>query len=121
MGVRTGAHADPPDQMRFVLFDILLNKKTGPEFVSPQEFVKLTAGADLPTPKVVYEGVLGEAFINRVRQNDFDPPLDEGVVCKGRIRTNAYSGGVWMCKIKTLQYREQLMARYGADWVRYWE
>lgn len=116
-----GIHSDPVEAMRYVVFDIMLHKKSYTEFLPPQEFVKLTKGTGLPTPRVVYEGNLGEAFIKQVRENDFDPPLHEGVVCKGTVRSGAYRGKVWMCKIKTLQYLELLQQRYGQDWEKYWE
>lgn len=116
-----GIHTDLVDQMRFVLFDLLVQKKGYYEFLLPQEFVKLTAGLLCPVARVVHEGNLTDGFIQRVRANDFDPPLGEGVVCKGRERSGAYRGKVWMVKIKTQAYLDRLQARYGEEWKKYWE
>jgi hypothetical protein len=116
-----GIHVDPADQMHLTVFDLLVVKKSYNEFVLPQDFVKLMAPTKVPTARLVYEGTLGEEFIQRVRNNDFDQPLNEGVVCKGRERSGAFRGKVWMCKIKTNEYMGRLKERHGQDWGRFWE
>jgi hypothetical protein len=116
-----GIHVDHPDQMHLTIFDLLVVKKSYHEFLLPQEFVKLMSTTSLPTPRLVYEGTLGEEFIRRVRENRFEPALNEGVVCKGRERSGAFRGKVWMCKVKTNEYMERLQERYGQDWGRFWE
>jgi hypothetical protein len=116
-----GWHTDPVEQMRFVPFDFLVQKKGYVEFVLPQDFVELTADLSCPVAQVIYEGNLTDGFIDRVRMNDFIPALGEGVVCKGRERSGAYRGKVWMCKVKTNTYRERLKQHYGVAWTQYWE
>ena len=117
-----GIHVDPVEQMKLVVFDLLvIIKKSYHEFVLPQDFVKLMAHTTIPTPRLVYEGVLGEDFISKVRGNKLDIELNEGVVCKGRERSGAYRGKVWMCKIKTNHYMDRLKTRYGDGWGRFWE
>jgi hypothetical protein len=116
-----GIHVEPPDQMKLAIFDLLVIKKNHHEFLLPQEFVKLMTGTTIPTPRLVYEGTLGEEFIQKVRNNQLDVLLNEGVVCKGRERSGAFRGNVWMCKIKTLQYLDRLKERYVQDWGRFWE
>jgi ATP-dependent RNA circularization protein (DNA/RNA ligase family) len=116
-----GIHVDPVEQMKLVVFDLLVVKKSYTEFVLPQDFVKLMAGTSIPTPRLVYTGTLGEDFINTVRENRLDTELNEGVVCKGRLRSGAYRGKVWMAKIKTNLYMDRLKERYGDTWGRFWE
>jgi hypothetical protein len=116
-----GIHTDPPDQMHLTIFDLLVVKKSYNEFVLPQDFVKLMAGTTIPTPRFLRDGNLNEEFIQQVRENKFDPPLNEGVVCKGRERSGAFRGKVWMCKVKTNEYMNRLQERDGQDWGRFWE
>jgi len=116
-----GLHTDPVDKMQFYLFDVLLVRQGYVEFLLPQEFVKFTEKLNglVPTPRVIYEGNLTDEFIQRVRRNEFN--IFEGVVCKGREKTGASRGKVWMCKIKTEAYLQKLKDKYQGDWVRYWE
>lgn len=116
-----GFHNDPIDKMRFVMFDILLIKNQWTEFLMPQEFVKVANKLldIIPTPRIVYEGNLTDDFIQRVRENEFG--VNEGVICKGREKSGAFRGKVWMCKIKTNAYLEKLKTKYSADWMKYYE
>lgn len=116
-----GLHTDPPELMRFVLFDILLIKNSYIEFVKPQEFVKVAErlSNSVPTPRVIYSGTLNDEFIKNVRENVYN--TNEGVVCKGTETSGAYRGKVWMTKIKTYEYLQKLKERYSADWEKYWE
>ena len=116
-----GFHSDPVDQMKFVMFDILFIEKHWTEFVLPQEFVKVANRllGTVPTPRIIYEGNLTDDFIKRVRDNEFN--VNEGVICKGREKSGAYRGKVWMCKIKTNEYLQKLKKRYGEDWEKYYE
>ena len=115
-----GFHTDPLDKMKFFLFDIMLIRKGRNEFLSPQEFIKLTSKLNyVETPRVVYEGSLSDDFIARVRADEFS--TFEGVVCKGREKSGAYRGGVWMCKVKTNTYLQMLKDKKGADWYKFAE
>jgi hypothetical protein len=116
-----GIHVDPVDQMRLTIFDLLVVKKSYNEFLLPQEFIKVMSDSHVPVPRIAYDGILGEDFIQHVRNNDLEIPLTEGVVCKGREKTGAFRGKVWMCKIKTNQYMEKLKMRHGNDWNKFWE
>ena len=116
-----GIHVDPVEQMKLMVFDLLVIKKSCTEFVLPQDFVKLLSLTTIPTPRLIYTGTLGEDFIGAVRENRLDIELNEGVVCKGRERSGAYRGKVWMAKIKTSSYMDRLKARYGDTWGRFWE
>lgn len=116
-----GIHVDPKDQMNLTIFDIMLIKKSFNEFLLPQEFIKVLSRTSIPVPRIIYDGILGEDFIMRVRNNAFDGELNEGVVCKGKEKTGAFRGKVWMCKIKTNKYMEKLKERHGNNWSKFWE
>lgn len=62
--------------------------------------------------KVIYQGILDEEFINDVRQGKY--PVKEGVVCKGGSGHN-----LWMTKIKTLSWIEEVKKKFARDWERY--
>jgi hypothetical protein len=75
----------------------------------------------MPIAEVVYQGPLSLEFIDAVRNNEF--PVKEGVVAKGGTGHD-----LWMRKIKTLQYLEELKTRFpdiGKDgrptWENLWE
>lgn len=105
-----GIH-QPGDQMRFVLFDILIGHKQ-PRFLLPQEFIKF-CGDNIEIPRVLYRGQMGEALISDVRAGRYG--VGEGVIAKGTERTDYAFGGVWMAKIKTQAYLDRLFALYGKD------
>lgn len=116
-----GKHVET-DKKEFRLFDILFkHNKQNYEFMLPQDFVKFCDRLIIPYPEVVYRGNLNEEFILNVRQNYLDKPLNEGVVCKGVIRSKSYFGKVWMCKIKTEEYRRKLKESLGDKWEKGWE
>ncbi len=96
-------HNDPKDM---VLIDLNLYKKG---LLDPWSFVK-TLG-HLPICKVVYEGPFSEEFILDVRQGKY--PVFEGVVAKG-----GKSHKLWMRKVKTYAYLDELKKRWGQDWER---
>lgn len=98
---------------RFVLFDIMVGHKNR-KFILPQEFIKLCQGK-VAIPRVVYEGNLNDQFIQSVREGDYG--VEEGVVCKGKQRSGAARGGVWMAKIKTEKYLDALFNKFGQDGV----
>lgn len=104
------------DTHKIVPFDVLLGKKQR-KFLKPQEFIKLI-GKEVEIPEVVYEGNLNEEFIKSIRENT---TLKEGVICKGKETSGAFSGGVWTCKIKTQAYIDKLKGRFGDEWEKYGE
>jgi len=109
---------DPEDKTkRFVMFDVLLGHKQR-EFLKPREFVKRFS-IMVPTPKVVYEGNLNDQFIQDVREGKII--TGEGVVCKGLQTSGAHRGKMWMCKIKTNEYKKRLEEKFKGEWTKYWE
>lgn len=110
-----GHHEDEPHEI--VIFDVLLGHKQK-KFLNPQEFYK-TVGKVVSVPEIIYEGNLNDSFIDKVRKNEYN--LKEGVICKGVEKSGAFFGGVWMCKIKTLEYFEKLKNRFGEKWEQYGE
>ena len=111
-----GLH-DPSDEtFRFILFDVLVGHKNR-KFIEPRTFVREFSEL-VPSARVIYEGNLNDSFIQEVRDNKFN--LNEGVICKGTMRTGAARGGIWMCKIKTQDYINRLKAR-GFDLDKYGE
>ena len=101
---------DPKD---LVLFDILVGHKNR-KFLSPKDFIKLTASVEAEIPKVIYEGNMSDEFIQNVRDGMYsDQGVFEGVVAKGIERTGAHRGGIWMCKVKTQKYLDLLKGKFG--------
>lgn len=99
----------PEDVKDLILLDAHVHKKG---IMGPTEFLKRFG--HLQIPRIVYEGVLNQTFIEDVKTNKFD--LKEGVVCKG-----GSGHGLWMRKIKTTEYRERLKSSFGPEWEKYWE
>jgi hypothetical protein len=110
-----GFHQDEPHKI--VPFDILVGHKQR-KFLKPQEFIKTLDGV-VEIPRVVYTGNLTDAFIESVRNGEYD--VKEGVICKGTETSGAFMGCVWTCKIKTLKYFEKLKERFQEDWRKYGE
>lgn len=103
--------------MRFVLFDCMVSHKCR-KFLLPQEFIKTFAGV-VETPKVIYEGNLNEQLILDVKAGKYG--VNEGIICKGRERTGAACGNVWMAKIKTDEYFVRLKGKFGEnESKKYW-
>lgn len=110
-----------PDDTRWdvVLFDVSPHKKG---MLGPKDFIDHFG--HLPVAELVYDGNLNEPLIESVRKETLDceskyeikTEVPEGVVCKG-----GRGRDLWMCKIKTERYKEELKRRYQADWERYWE
>lgn len=97
------------DTKELMMFDVNVHKQG---ILGPKEF--LDVFGHLKVAKTVYQGNLTSGFVNDVRSGAY-PELREGVICKG-----GYGHKLWMCKIKTLSYLEELQKRY-ADWHQYWE
>lgn len=103
-----GQHkADEPKEL--MLFDVNVHKHG---ILGPREF--LDSLGHLKVAKVIYQGILTQGFVNQIRNGEF-PELREGVICKG-----GSAHKLWMCKIKTMAYLEELQVRY-ANWQKYWE
>ncbi len=104
-----GKHvSDEPKELR--LIDVNLHKKG---LISPREFVNEFGYLSFAA-EVIREGVLDDEFIEQVRTGHYD--VDEGVVCKGGVGHR-----LWMCKIKTDQYRERLKSAFAEGWEQFWE
>ena len=97
---------DPKD---VVLFDFNPHKRG---FISPVEFLKHFS--HLHIPKVVYEGKLTQDYVESIRAGNC--PGFEGVVVKG-----GEGHKLWMRKIKTNAYLEQIRKVFGTGWQDHWE
>lgn len=98
------------DPKELVLFDVNIHKKG---ILGPSEFINYFG--HLKIAKIIYQGNLTQGFINSVRNNEISD-LNEGVIAKGGSGHN-----LWMCKIKTLAYKEKLKQVYTDKWQQYWE
>ncbi len=103
-----GFKVEHNDPKQLVLFDVNIYKKG---FIGPVAFHELFAHV-VPTAKVLYRGPLSEEFIKQVQNGDL--PVNEGVICKGGEGHN-----LWMCKIKTKTYLEELKKRFAEKWQFY--
>jgi hypothetical protein len=108
-GTFSGLHRDD-EPKRLVLFDVYL---PGRGFVFPKDFV--AQFGHLPIAKVVYEGPFSRSFVERVRAGEY--PVAEGVVAKGvhsrRQRKGKADQEVWMAKVKTRAWLDELARRAG--------
>lgn len=107
-----GGCKDKNEPKDIVLFDVNVHKKG---FLTARQFVNFFSG--ITVAQVVYEGNLNQQFIQDVREGKY--PVFEGVVCKGLVGKAPH--GIWMAKIKTNKYLEELKVRFAADWEKYWE
>jgi len=89
------------EEHEVVLLDINLMKKG---FILPRDFIKKFG--HLKIPKVVYEGNFNKKLIQDVRNGEYD--LKEGLVAKGVLPKKNPQHGLWMSKIKTLSWLEDL-------------
>jgi hypothetical protein len=106
----TGVTSNDPKDL--VLLDVNVHRKG---LLAPRHF--LDAFGQLPVAEVVYEGPLSAEFIEDVRRGKY--PVWEGIVCKGLVGKAPH--GIWMRKVKTFCYLEELKRRFGADWEQYGE
>lgn len=101
------------DQKDLILFDVQVDGR----ILSPDQFLQFAeaSGTDsLYLPKVVFQGKFsGQLFVD-VRKGKYD--VKEGVVVKGLV-----DGQVYMAKIKTEKYLEQLKEKFGDKWKEYGE
>lgn len=98
-----GWHDPEVKEREVVVFDISLYKKG---FIPPRDF--LNDIGHLKIPKVIYEGNFNKQFIEDVKEGKY--PVFEGIVAKG-INENKKSNPIWMCKVKTKQWLEELKNR----------
>ncbi|WP_372370458.1 hypothetical protein [Candidatus Uabimicrobium sp. HlEnr_7] len=100
----SGIH-QPLDKKELKLFDVYL---TGIDFVSPHNF--LHHFGKLDTAEVVFQGTLSLEFIVDVYNDKYN--VNEGVVIKGnklkRRRKGVNEFEVWMAKVKTQSYLQEL-------------
>jgi hypothetical protein len=107
----SGLHTEG-EPMQLVLFDLYL---PGRGFVFPRDLV--THFGCLPIAKVVYEGAFSRCFVEDVQAGKY--PVREGVVAKGvhtlRQRKGKADQQIWMAKVKTRAWLEELARRSGAS------
>jgi hypothetical protein len=95
-----GQHRDG-DPMELVLFDVY---RPDVGFLPPEPF--LAQFGHLRVPEVVYRGDFNQSFVEQVRAGKF--PVKEGVVAKG-----ADENGIWLAKIKTQAWLDELRRQAG--------
>lgn len=100
-----GQHIEE-DKKDIVLFDVNQYKRG---FIPPEEFVDNFG--HLGIPKIVYKGKYNEELVSKVRKNELS--LEEGVICKGVVRTKKDGNLVWMSKIKCNHWLEKVHKLYG--------
>lgn len=110
--VLKAAGATGNDPKEVVLFDVNVHRKG---LLPPRRF--LDTFGHMPVADVVYEGGFTPTFVRDVREGRFG--VGEGVICKGLDGPPPH--GIWMRKVKTLAYLEDLKRRFAADWRAYWE
>lgn len=114
-----GMHFPEEQKWDVVLFDVSPHKKG---IIGPKEFVDLFG--HLKVAELINVGNLNEELIESVKNGTLDceskyevkTPIPEGIVCKGGSGKD-----LWMCKIKTSKYRDELRKRYEADWEKHWD
>ena len=94
------------DKKDICLFDVSLYKKG---MIDVYEFMKNFGHLDVPT--IIYDGEYNMDFINNVRNNVYN--LDEGVVCKGLIKTKKDKDQIYSCKVKTDQWLMKVKEKMG--------
>lgn len=110
-----GSH-DIQDQKRLTLIDVLIGGASGADvpgvMMSPEQFMRDFQAFGIP--KVVFQGKFsGQLFLD-VRKGKYD--VKEGVVVKGVVDKKVY-----MAKIKTQAYLDQLKEKFKDNWKDYWE
>ncbi len=116
-----GMHFPDDPAWNVVLFDVNPIRQG---ILGPKEFIDHFGHLEIA--ELVYTGNMGEELIKNVREElipidskfDVRAEVPEGVICKGSV-TGKHN--LWMCKIKTDRYKEELRKRYQSDWIKYWE
>jgi hypothetical protein len=108
-GTFSGLHIEG-EPRQLILFDIWL---PGRDFIPPKDFI--AHFGPLKTARVVYEGPFSRRFIEDVQAGKY--AVAEGVVAKGtysrRQRKGKAEQEVWMAKVKTQTWLEELRRRAG--------
>ena len=102
-----GTH-NPKEEKKLTLFDVQIDGRLLP----PEQFIKLFEPFGIP--KVVFQGKFSGQLFMDVRNGKH--PVQEGIVVKGVV-----NGQVYMAKIKTNAYLEQLKTKFKDNWKEYWE
>jgi hypothetical protein len=104
-----GMHVES-EAKQLMLFDVYLH---GRGFVLPSDFV--SHFGHLKIARVVYQGVFNRAFIENVQAGQYTS--GEGVIAKGVQTRRLYKGradqSVWMAKVKTRAWLDELARRAG--------
>jgi len=103
-----GQHKEE-DEKDVVLFDVNLYKKG---FISPKDFYNNFG--HLHIPKLIYKGEYNTDLIKDIKNNIWG--LKEGVICKGTRKTKG-DEIIWMTKIKTIEWLEQIKSLYGEKYL----
>lgn len=96
-----GKHVDSLHLMNLYPIDINLDKGG---FLTPMEYWETLRGY-VELPRIIYEGVLSEDVVWKVKSLDNEFKVNEGVVFKGNV-SNVHD--IWMCKVKTDLYLTKL-------------
>ncbi len=113
-----GWHDQKDDTRNLVLFDVNPLKKG---ILGPRDFLNHFGHLD-NTAEVVYEGNFNEPFKKGIMDGSFElkselpvkQPIIEGVVVKG-----GKSHKLWMRKVKTAVWKEELKKRRPDDWEQF--
>lgn len=114
-----GMHFPDDTAWNVVLFDVNPLRKG---ILGPKDFLDIFG--HLPVAELICQCGMGEELIQKVRKEeivveskfDVKTEVPEGVICK-----SGRGHDLWMCKIKTERYREELKKRYVVDWEKFWE
>ena len=99
----------PNEPMETRVFDINFHKKG---LLGPRAFVKHFG--HLRVAEVLYEGPFNQTLIEDVRHRRL--PVWEGIIAKG-----GDGHGLWMRKVKSLDYLAKLKEVFHGDWEKYGE
>ncbi len=112
-----GCYHDFTEDFRLSLIDVGSLRKG---LILPSQFVKDFSHLD--SAPVVYQGIFDNKFIQDVVNNKYN--LKEGVVAKGVSPCKGLPiHGLWMCKIKTKWWMDELRrrARESIEFKQLWE
>lgn len=112
-----GRH-DPSDELRLYLIDVFLKKKG---YIEPKPYYEIFCeDGRLDVPQLIYKGVLTNAFVKDIQENDWTqsgckyPAVKEGVVCrlssilKGqRMPKVKFKTKWWMTKLHEMYTEEE--------------
>lgn len=112
---------DPDDPKDIVMFDVNPHKKG---ILGPKKF--LDYFGHMPVAELLAIQNLNEELINNVREEKIDlesgyeirPAIPEGVICKG---SSDSVHDLWIAKIKTNRYLQELKKCRPMDWEELWE